>query len=240
MGAPIGPVRDLGGAPKFPESESPWRTFFSDEDHRIIRESGSKTLEYINRMFIMMDVYLGRSLDLCAGLDSLKTFKGQRSQFALRAYLRALFSTIEGYTSVARFQLDATVARGMSVLTEGEEASLVKGEVEDCFASAMTLWSREFGDGSVAPRSGTAWTAIRVSRAIRNRVTHPKSVEDMEITLKNTNPILHAFDYFTSDMDCLYLDPEKWAIKGGGVMAAIEREQELESEREAQNNEDSE
>jgi len=177
-------------------------------------------------MFELMKDDLLRGYDLCReSFDSQKTFREPHSQFAFRTLLRLAFSDIEGYINIARFQLDAAMVRGTVKLTEDELSSLAVGELEERLASAMTLWARELGNGTAAKKEGGAWIRLRAARELRNRITHPKSVDSLEIALKQTDTVLGANDYLMDNIDAFLLDEEKWAIKGGSIYDAIEQEQ---------------
>jgi hypothetical protein len=236
--------RRLGGAPKtlppglslprYREAEAPWQTIFSTEDYELIEAYGGRTLEYFKTMFFMLKDETGLAVDLCKGsFDSLAALSGSRSQFAWRALTRTLFSDVEGQTSSTRFFVEAAVKRGKVELSEEDVRALDEGDVEDQLVVSVNLWSREFGNGSTIAKSGEGWKHFRGARFFRDRITHPRELDSVRVDLKLTTTLLEAYGFFLNTLDALYLDPEIWAVKAGGLEEAIaEQEGQLISQEE--------
>jgi hypothetical protein len=208
--------------PPFRDKTAPRHQFFSEEDEQLIKKSGYKTLEYVQLLFRLLAQDTIRALDLCReSFGSVKELKSSRGQFAFRLCLRTLFSEVQGYISAALFQLNAGEVRGTIHLTPGDQASLKEGALENRLVTAVTLWEREFGNDRLMPRSGPLWTALCAARVLRDKITHPKKVEDLAISLDDSETILSALEYL-SDIGFLIPSKAKWALNGGSIKEAIQ------------------
>ena len=218
----------------FRESESPWNPVFKDEDYRLIKSYGDRTLEYVKHMFFMLSDDTKTAMELTRGtLASHSALLSPRSQFTYRTYARTLFSEIEGAIAAARFFIDAAVDRGGVSLSGTDVAHLDEGEIEDRLVATANLWSREFGNGYTLGTTGQGWKHLRGALAFRNRVTHPKNVESLRVDLALTETLVGAHGLFIEAWgEGFYLDPERWAEKAGGIEEAIrEEEQRAQEER---------
>jgi hypothetical protein len=169
----------------FNEKEHPLATIYTKEHDRIIAADPSKSLEYVSLLLDQCNSDRSRALDEVK--EKGKLLLSPAHQGAVRNAVRTIFANIEAITFNAQGFLEAAESRGDIRFTEADRALFVTGELEDRFAGALTLWSREFGDGRVWLTSGEAWKNFRGARFLRNRLTHPKSAETLrrrqEITL---------------------------------------------------------
>lgn len=213
--------------PPFRESQSPWVRVFKDQDYCLIKSQGGRTLDYVKRMFFMLSDDTKEAMDLTRGVfSSRSTLVSPMLQFAFRTYARTLFSEIEGTISAARFFIEAAVERERVTLSVADQASLQEGEIEDKFVAVCNLWAREFGNGYVLERTGSNWKHLRGARAFRNRITHPKGLGSLRVELDLMDTLLGAHSYFMEGWgDGLYLDPDKWAEKAGGIDEVIVKEE---------------
>ena len=222
----LGPARQIPDLEPIREAPPPWVDVFKDEDYRLIQSEGGRTLEYAKRMFFMLSEDTGTAMDFTKeAFPSSGVPLSPALKFAFRSYARTLSSEIEGTISAVRFFLEAAVARKKVTLSETEELSLINGELEERFVAACNLWAHHFGNGYVLEKSGENWKHLRGTRAFRNRITHPKSLESLKVDLGLMDTLLGAHGFFLEGWgDGLYLDPEKFAEKAGGIEEAIERE----------------
>jgi hypothetical protein len=193
----------------FNEKEHPLMSIYTKEHERIIAADPSKSLEYVSRLLDHSESDRSRALDEVK-LKS-KPLLSPTHQGAIRNAVRTIFANTEAITYAAQRFLEAAESRGDIQLTEGDHALFVVGELEDKFAGALTLWSREFGDGRVWLTSGEAWKNFRGARFLRNRLTHPKSVRTLRVGLPELNLLLAALTYYGQALSFMTLNRERWA-----------------------------
>jgi hypothetical protein len=219
----------------FNEDEHPWVAPFTDDDHTAIASNSSQTLEYAKRLLAHAHDDTHRALAEIK-LIGRPTHLSPASQMNVRNAVRTLFSNVEAVIFTAKRFVEASASRGEVALSLADRERLVDGEVEDRFAGALTLWSREFGEGRVPRTSGEAWKHFRGARFLRNRLTHPKSADRLTVGLKEVNQLLAALTYFQQAFDLLHLNPDRWAKVAAAASAAIKdavgAESDLESEDE--------
>jgi hypothetical protein len=193
----------------FNEKEHPWVSIYTKEHDRIIASDPSKSLAYVSLLLDHCES------DRSRALDEVKKTGAQllspAHQGAVRNAVRTIFANIEAITYNAQRFLEEAVSRGDIHFAEADHDLLVTGELEDKFAAVLTLWSREFGDGSVWLTSGEAWKNFRGARFLRNRLTHPKSVKTLRIGLPELNLLLAALSYYGQALGFITLNRERWA-----------------------------
>lgn len=108
----------------------------------------------------------------------------------VRCLIRTMFSEIEGTLRMAESLLRR--CRG----EDGEvEESFLDGSHEDVrelMALTMEAFSREFGFGEPVDREGEAWEAFIHAREARDRLTHPKKPEDLNVRSEDLTTILRV------------------------------------------------
>ena len=142
------------------------------------------------------------------------------SQFARRAYIRCVFSMIEGNI----FQMKAVILKafegGHLTITLAEQA-LLREESYDLANNGackiqqkfirlqqnikftLALFARMYGETFEPDTSIHGWDSFNTAVKIRNRITHPRSPEEFNI-LDNEIPIIEeARAWFADNMEKL-------------------------------------
>ncbi len=140
--------------------------------------------------------------------------KAEDNQFWRRMFLRAFFSFVEGHIYQMRQKvLHVNSVRPLSlslaelvVLEEKEYRLNQKGEIEakDAFGKLSEgsvpfiyeIYFRVFGGSNPLPREVKGWSAFIEAIRIRNRITHPKSHTDMDITASELKQVKLAVEWF--------------------------------------------
>jgi len=135
-------------------------------------------------------------------------------QAARRAYVRAAFALIDGMT----FRMKATaLTMGGGSFSPGEQALLQEreyflseaGGVETRKARINTLKNLRFtfamlvkaGTSEWSPAyGGDGWSAMRAAIAVRDQLTHPKSVADLHVGDEQLAQSTRAVTWFTSSL----------------------------------------
>lgn len=141
---------------------------------------------------------------------SMRRYDIDQSEQAKRDMIRTLFAAIEGYTWLYREHV-IEVARSMDRLTVEEEIALseVNYQVTEqgkivgqprylsmlaTFRLTTRIASRLSSDLAVRFDTGD-WDRLRSAIAIRNRITHPKSRADLEISAQDLTIAEGAFHW---------------------------------------------
>src|ERR1700736_876302 len=102
------------------------------------------------------------------------------SQFWRRAYAKCLMALLEG--TVSRLS-QHTVTFYDGVLAESEKKALIgrSGALENAF-NAFDLYTNTSGVETPLNRNSEEWLILEKAIRIRNRITHPRSAEELEIS----------------------------------------------------------
>jgi hypothetical protein len=184
------PFRSLAIAPIDPDPG-----FYSK-----VEEYESTSLAYVNEVFRLVHA------DTVKSLDILKESVPTRSiplppytAFAARNTARALLSGLEGMTAAFIFFILAAVKRHEIELTDQENNLLRSTNEEARAAHASTLFSRFFGYGQQARTDGDSWRALKIARNFRNRITHPRSIADLEVKMGTIQSVTKALAWYTDE-----------------------------------------
>ena len=149
-----------------------------------------------------------------ASEDPQTAFQGiltDQSQYHRRTFIRAAYTTIEAFTSMLK---QSTLARGdLNALYSLEELAVLKEEtysvdgkgtahVQPRFIPtvpnllfALAMYFRplvpEFKLDTTAP----AWASLLRGLKVRNRLTHPKRSEDLEISIDDVTDALAGYKW---------------------------------------------
>lgn len=143
-------------------------------------------------------------------------FDLNETEFWLRTSLRVFFAQVEGLSFAMR---DATVflaRQGHVDLSEGELTVLDEkryrlryGKVEsiDAFNTtfdnlllAFHYFPRAFGAGFALAKDDARWVAFKNSLALRNKLTHPKSPGDLDLSEASILEFAQAFKWFAEQV----------------------------------------
>lgn len=229
------PRSEVPSTPKafvFKESAAPWKQFFSDEDYQHIKSVGHSSLVYLKESTRLLDSETLRAYSVCreAAKDK-RWWASDFGQFAYRNFVRALSAQIEASISFARFYLEAAHFRGSVHFLPDERCSFEPpNEVEACFASVLTTFSREFGTGFVLPKSGSGWEGMKKLRALRNGLTHPKTTGDLFIGADSLGTLAEVQGYLVLAGRAWLLDLEKVLEKSVDAKDLSERRVTIEND----------
>ena len=186
---------------------------FSDQDHEAIAANRSQSLKYAEAF-----------LDHChderrRAIEEVGRHRGRHIltadyQSDVRNALCMVFATVEAMIFVAKRFVVAAETRNEITLSPGDHDALENGEVEDRLASAMTLWSREFGNGQLWETTGEAWKSFRGARFRRNQLAHPKSIEKLRITVADLTYLSASLSYYSRALGSMHLGPRWLALAG--------------------------
>ena len=153
------------------------------------------------------------------------------SPFARRTYVRSFFAAVEGWFNIIATILLLEPILHRVPLTSGEVAVLSdesyevdeKGAVLARSARfvplyrrvrlAFALTARTSGSDYVLDVSGRGWKAFRHAIEIRNRLMHPKSIDDLAVTDVEMKTILEAQLWFQHTT--IALNDSSWGALGG-------------------------
>ncbi|HEX8195848.1 MAG TPA: hypothetical protein VF571_06555 [Pyrinomonadaceae bacterium] len=167
--------------------------------------------------FIRISSLLLEDTIICAGGFEIDINNPDQRQFWRRSFVRSLFAAIEGLTFQYK-QLAKEIAKYNRVEFSSSEIALLndesyvlnnKGEasvqeaklktVENMLFSLFMLaksCKREF-----AINKGTEWDAFLKTRKIRDRITHPKKLEHVRITIKEVSTIRTAVIWIVNSVN---------------------------------------
>lgn len=131
--------------------------------------------------------------------------------YAQRALVRAHFAAVEGLSFQLR-QVTIATLQGTSLLTPIELA-LLKEETysineagrprasekflkfPESFLFSMRCYAKNHGAEFDVDTGGAGWQAMREANAVRNRVTHPKSLESLTLTEGDLTALVNAAEW---------------------------------------------
>jgi hypothetical protein len=135
------------------------------------------------------------------------------SQVTRRSYIRSLFSMIEGITNYLKTLALRAGESNRNLFTPAETALLReesyaidnKGEayvqprfikIEDNLVFALRMYLRDKPVPLEIERDGVGWNAFREAIVIRNRITHPRSLDDLSVKDSEVGKIRQAEHWF--------------------------------------------
>jgi len=140
-----------------------------------------------------MNAMLGRGIKTALQIDC-----------TARNFVRTLFVEIEGSVLIAAALLHSRAN------AEPPSASLLSGSHEEVRNNVVVLlekFSSRFGKRHTVLRYGKGWDAFATARALRNRVTHPKSVEDLALQSGDLDSLMELAGWWHGNAsECLELN----------------------------------
>ena len=201
---------------------------FSEEDYELIRKDPSRSLDYAGRFFAIARQDRPRAMEY---MKRYPTGSDPQYQCAARTAVRTVFSEIEATLNGATFFIAAARLRGQTQSAEDEIGRL---PLEERLVAVLETWSSEFGYHRSITRSGEQWKQFRGAVAFRDRLTHPRSTEHLRCGPQELKYLHAAVHYLVEAMDCLELDPERWASAATRVGDAVADEHARRGAREAE------
>lgn len=146
---------------------------------------------------------------------------GSSGQIGRRAFVRAAFSFIEGIVfGMKQFALELAETRKVSfdageISFIREEASALthSGEIqtkptkitlETNLRFAFRVFAKGGGATYVLDVSGADWQRLRRSIAIRDRLMHPKLVEDVDVSNEEFKDVMFSSTWFAEAFEQLF------------------------------------
>jgi hypothetical protein len=158
-----------------------------------------------------MSTILTRDIEMC-----IKAFSTEDSQFWRRTIIRTTFALIEGNTFRMKqlvFTLNKTkLLSNAEIALLNEEAYDLneKGEayVQTKYINitrnikfAFQVFARAFGSNYSLKVDDNGWDCFRKSLKVRDRLTHPKKIGDLDVTEQEVNDILIALQWYKLNFD---------------------------------------
>jgi hypothetical protein len=153
---------------------------------------------------------------------SFAAYQADGSQTNRRAYVRAVFSSIEGIAFILRQEAlnpyysgppDHLETAEIALLMEEDYQIDSRGRAKTKQYVGPTLPLIKFSIGSFikayeldrqADYGGQGWEDLQAAAAIRNRITHPRSGNALEITDSEMEQIVAAYDWFNNTVNPLF------------------------------------
>jgi hypothetical protein len=150
------------------------------------------------------------------------------SSFMRRAYVRATFSSVEGFAftlkKIALGKPELFTSAELAILREEDYQLTASGDVRvgrrfprtaENLRFAFAAFMRFHGTASALPKD-EGWDAFVAAVEVRNRITHPKRVEDLELSDRDVTTVRHAAHWVALNVLISVVQ-----TMGRGVMALI-------------------
>jgi hypothetical protein len=171
-----------------------------------------EAIKELNRLYEVLE----RDTHICQDkFEKMSTdeLKGEESEFWRRAFVRASFSLVEGVTyGLKQVALKSQESGG--VVYSDEELSMLKeksydlNDKGDAYSQtkyihitrnikfAFKAFARAFGEEYELKVDDSGWNYFKEALEIRNRLTHPKTSADLDVSLKELRKMLLANAWF--------------------------------------------
>lgn len=195
--------------------------------YKRIEEYGSDSLKYVNEMMRKLSSDTMRALDLLseglrkAPAKHAKIRLPPRVVFAGRLSARTLFSEVEGMTAALSFFIAAAEKRSEVAISKEDREALVifdgrqESKFDECERLAVVgeLFSKFFGDGGqTIDRQGSDWKKFQICRGYRNRITHPRDLEDLDLKLGTIESLAGAMGWYANEfLNAISIDADRWS-----------------------------
>lgn len=180
---------------------------FDDNFYKRVFSEPAVAIRYI--AFFSEKIYdeLRRAFDSCSAAMS-PPYNAVRIGRSVRRMVRAVTTNVEGSIGFTSFFMRAIRFSGGKVAIPQP----AKGEsVADRMIRVLTAFSKAFGN-DVTPTRSSAWDALVRTFEIRDRLTHPRSLRDIDLTIAELDVTMKALDWVWGPAyDAVLLNPEKVA-----------------------------
>jgi hypothetical protein len=186
---------------------------FDANFYQMIGENESMSLEYLRMVLSVLHRELEVAMQEIRELP-VPTFLQKVGQFTFRNLLRTLFAQVEATTCVVNWYIEEQEKREdieQGVGLESHSQVRHGGRIADKFVKAMERFSLIDGFDYRVKMSGAGWSSFLLAETFRDRITHPKSVDDMRFNLNAFERLPEAAYWFYSESSEA-LDPseKKW------------------------------
>lgn len=183
------------------------------DSKRINSDSISKYFEERDQSYLMI-FFLRQELKLIQDkgkLDSDDAGRDVSGSLWRRIFIRSLFAYIEG--TCFRLKQDVKLFKKCSpqedsIISEKSYVLDKKGFIKERdlylrpmenIRFAFRIYAGCFGQGFKLKTDGNGWDAYKRALVIRNRITHPKKIEDLKIPDEEWTCILNARTWFDDE-----------------------------------------
>jgi hypothetical protein len=168
-------------------------------------DTAIKALTELKELYELLQVDVSKSLNL---------LQGKGDQFASRVFIRSVFASIEGIVFRLKqaalevaVDIEADLSKPEIALLAEETYELgEKGEpitktsflqLQKNLKFAFHIFARVFDIEYKLKVDDAGWASFLGAIKIRNRITHPKHVQDIEISVKDVEIVSAALMWFT-------------------------------------------
>jgi hypothetical protein len=180
---------------------------FDEEFYKRVFSEPAVAIRYIAFFSEKIDDELRRALDSCRAAMS-PPYSPATIGRSVRRMIRAVTTNVEGTIGFTSFFMRAVRFSGGKVSIPQPP----KGEsVPDRIIRVLTAFSKAFGN-DVTPTRSTAWDSLVSTFEIRDRLTHPRALRDIDLTIAELDPPMKALDWLWGPAhEAVLLDPDKIA-----------------------------
>jgi hypothetical protein len=184
---------------------------FDDDFYKRVFSEPALAIRYIAFFSQKIDDELRRAFDLCSTALS-PPYTADKIGRSVRRMVRAVTTNVEGTIGFTSFFMRAVRFSGAKI-TLPQPA---KGEsVPDRMIRVLTAFSRAFGN-DVTPDRSSAWDSLVRTFEIRDRLTHPRVLRDIDLTIGELEPPMKALDWLWEPAhEAVLLSPDKIAMVVG-------------------------
>ncbi len=200
--------RQVGAPPRNSDDSGPPVDFPPESFNRVPRDQrfydqvaqgAGPSLGLANIMLKELHQDFFRAWDLWSnGLPDIEDMPGIKplSQFGARVLVRTYFSEIEGLSFSWKRLMEGAQERSEITLSGEELISLRVPDVGEKLVNTASLFSRKFGYGRAIDTSGNGYRSFQVALRFRNRITHPKEPEDLDVKPGTVRSIRESTQWF--------------------------------------------
>jgi hypothetical protein len=131
-------------------------------------------------------------------------------QYRSRNYVRATFAFIEGGLNA---MIIMAYQRHLMMVGFGQPSPFTPSEINelskkvlpfnDNVERAFRLFSKAFAQELVIPMSGDGWEALQQVKEVRNRLTHPKNLADLEVEADEISQMTSAISWIAKCIEAV-------------------------------------
>jgi len=147
------------------------------------------------------------------GLQGLEGMSGVKplSSFGARILVRTYFSEIEGLTLSWRRVLNDAQKRSEISISDDEQRLMEVPDVCERLANTARLFSLKLGYGRPVDTLGDGYRSFQIVLRFRNRITHPKRPEDLDVKPGTVKSILASASWFRGQvLEAVEVAPNYW------------------------------
>jgi hypothetical protein len=180
---------------------------FDDDFYKRVFSEPAVAIRYIAFMSKKIDDELRRAFDSCSEAMS-PPYTTEKIGRSVRRMVRAVTTNVEGTIGFTSFFMRAVrFSGGKIAIPQPAQGELVP----DRIIRVLTAFSKALGN-DVTPTKSSAWDSLVRTFEIRDRVTHPRSLRDIDLTTAELDTLMKALDWLWGPAyEAILLNPEKIA-----------------------------